>query len=560
MLKSLFIQNFVLIDSLDICFNPGFSVITGETGAGKSIILGALSLVLGQRADGKSIKQGADKCVIEAVFDVSKYQLEPFFLGNDLEYDPESCILRRELYASGKSRAFVNDSPVPLAILKELGTKLIDIHSQHQNLLLGDNRFQLRVVDVMAENEILLILYKKEYTRYQGLRKALSALKERAAQSKQEEDYIRFQLDQLEEANLQPNEQEELEQEQETLSHAEEIKSSLYRVSSCLDGEEQGVVSLLKESLSSMDALERYFPRAKEIAERLRSAYIDLNDLASEMEGMIEDVEFNPDRLAWVNERLDTLYALQQKHRVSSVDDLIALRDQFRAQLTDIESFDEQIAALEKQVQDAYKELLQQAAVLREQRKVAAVAFAQQLVQMVAPLGMPHTRFQVEVVPRKEPESDGMDEIRFLFSANKSMALQPVAQTASGGEISRLMLCIKAMIAGFTALPTIIFDEVDTGVSGDIADKMGHIMQDLGSKMQVFAITHLPQIAAQGEAHYFVYKEDVKDRTLTRIRPLDKEERIREVARMLSGSALTEASLANAKDLLGMTADCARRD
>ena len=554
MLKSLFIQNFVLIDNLDIHFDQGFSVITGETGAGKSIILGALSLVLGQRADGKSIKQGADKCVIEAVFDVSKYQLESFFLDNDLEYDSESCILRRELYASGKSRAFVNDSPVSLAILKELGTKLIDIHSQHQNLLLGDNRFQLRVVDVMAENEILLILYKKEYTRYQGLRKELSNLKERAAQSKQEEDYIRFQLDQLEEANLQPDEQDELEQEQETLSHAEEIKSSLYRVSSCLDGEEQGVVSLLKESLSSMDTLERYFPRAKEIAERLRSAYIDLNDLASEMEGLIEDVEFNPDRLTWVNERLDTLYALQQKHRVSSVEELIVLRDQFRAQLADIDSFDEQIAALEKQVQNSYKELLQQASVLSEQRKIASVAFAQQLVEMVAPLGMPHTRFQVAVVPRKEPESDGMDEIRFMFSANKSMALQPVAQTASGGEISRLMLCIKAMIAGFTALPTIIFDEVDTGVSGDIADKMGHIMQDLGSKMQVFAITHLPQIAAQGEAHYFVYKEDVNDRTLTRIRPLNKEERVREIARMLSGSALTEASLANAKDLLGMKA------
>lgn len=552
MLKSLFIQNFVLIDNLDICFNPGFSVITGETGAGKSIILGALSLVLGQRADGKSIKQGADKCVIEAVFDISKYQLESFFLGNDLEYDPASCILRRELYASGKSRAFVNDSPVALAILKELGTRLIDIHSQHQNLLLGDNRFQLRVVDVMAENEILLILYKKEYTRYQGLRKELSNLKERAAQSKQEEDYIRFQLEQLEEANLRPDEQDELEQEQETLSHAEEIKSSLYRVSSCLDGEEQGVVSLLKESLTAMDALERYFPRAKEIVERLRTAYIDLNDLASEMEGLMEDVEFNPDRLAWVNERLDTLYALQQKHRVSSVEELIALRDQFRAQLADINSFDEQIAALEKQVQDSYKELLQQASVLSEQRKIASVAFAQQLVQMVAPLGMPHTRFQVDVVPRKEPESDGMDEIRFMFSANKSMALQPVAQIASGGEISRLMLCIKAMIAGFTALPTIIFDEVDTGVSGDIADKMGHIMQDLGSKMQVFAITHLPQIAAQGKAHYFVYKEDVQDRTVTRIRPLDSEERVREVARMLSGSALTEASLANAKDLLGM--------
>lgn len=553
MLKSLFIQNFVLIDSLDIQFEKGFSVITGETGAGKSIILGALSLVLGQRADGKSIKKDADKCVIEAVFDIRQYSLEPFFLSNDLEYDAESCILRRELYASGKSRAFVNDSPVSLAIMKELGTKLIDIHSQHQNLLLGDNHFQLRVVDVMAENEILLILYRKEYSRYQALKKELKELKEKAAQTKQEEDYIRFQLDQLEEAHLSAGEQEELEQEQETLSHAEEIKGTLYKVSQLLDGEEMGGVQLIKEAYSAADSLERYFPRAKEIGERLRTAYIDLNDLVSEIEMLKDDVEFNPERLDFVNERLNTIYSLQQKHHLNTVDELLQLQAQYEQQLNDINSFDEQIADLQRQLDASYRELLQQAAVLSGQRKIASEALAKQLVQMVMPLGMPNVRFHVDITPREEPDSDGMDEVCFLFSANKSGELQPVAQTASGGEISRLMLCIKAMIAGFTALPTIIFDEVDTGVSGDIADKMGNIMHDLGTKMQVFAITHLPQIAAKGQAHYFVYKTDVDDRTVTRIKRLDDDERVREVARMLSGASLTEASLANAKDLLRQT-------
>ena len=553
MLKSLFIQNFVLIDSLDIQFEKGFSVITGETGAGKSIILGALSLVLGQRADGKSIKKDADKCVIEAVFDIRQYSLEPFFLSNDLEYDAESCILRRELYASGKSRAFVNDSPVSLAIMKELGTKLIDIHSQHQNLLLGDNRFQLRVVDVMAENEILLILYRKEYSRYQALKKELKELKEKAAQTKQEEDYIRFQLDQLQEAHLSAGEQEELEQEQETLSHAEEIKGTLYKVSQLLDGEEMGGVQLIKEAYSTADSLERYFPRAKEIGERLRTAYIDLNDLVSEIEMLKDDVEFNPERLDFVNERLNTIYSLQQKHHLNTVDELLQLQAQYEQQLNDINSFDEQIADLQRQLDASYRELLQQATVLSGQRKIASEALAKQLVQMVMPLGMPNVRFHVDITPREEPDSDGMDEVCFLFSANKSGELQPVAQTASGGEISRLMLCIKAMIAGFTALPTIIFDEVDTGVSGDIADKMGNIMHDLGTKMQVFAITHLPQIAAKGQAHYFVYKTDVDDRTVTRIKRLDDDERVREVARMLSGASLTEASLANAKDLLRQT-------
>lgn len=550
MLKSLFIRNFVLIDSLDIKFDKGFSVITGETGAGKSIILGALSLVLGQRADGRSIKNGSEKCVIEAVFDVSRYKLEEFFQVNELEYDAEVCILRRELFASGKSRAFVNDSPVPLTVMKELGSRLIDIHSQHQNLLLGDNRFQLKVIDVMAENDILLILYRKEYSRYQSLKRELKELKEKAAQTKQEEDYVRFQLEQLEEAGLVAGEQDELEQELETLSHAEEIKGSLYRITQLLDGEEQGAVQLLKEALSTADSLERYYPKAKEMAERLRSAYIDLNDLSSEAEVWKEDVEFNPERLDWVNDRLNLLYSLEQKHRVSTVEELIGLEEKYAAQLKEIDSYDEQVETLKEQVEASHGELLQQAAVLSEQRKIAAKAIASQLVEMIIPLGMPNTRFAIDFTPKSEPESDGMDDIRFMFSANKSGELQPVAQTASGGEISRLMLCIKAMIAGFTALPAIIFDEVDTGVSGDIADKMGDIMQELGTKMQVFAITHLPQIAAKGKDHYFVYKEDTDDRTVTRIKKLNKEERIKEIARMLSGASLTDASIANAKELL----------
>ena len=550
MLKSLFIRNFVLIDSLDIKFNQGFSVITGETGAGKSIILGALSLVLGQRADGKSIKNGSEKCVIEAVFDVSKYKLEEFFMIKDLEYDAEVCILRRELYASGKSRAFINDSPVSLTILKELGARLIDIHSQHQNLLLGDTRFQLKVIDVMAENEILLILYRKEYNRYQFLKKELTELTEKARQTKQEEDYVRFQLEQLVEANLSIGEQEDLEQELETLSHAEEIKGSLYKVTQLLNGEEQGAVQLIKEALSTADNLERYYPKAKEISERLRSAYIDLNDLASEAELWKEDIEFNPERLDWVNERLNTLYTLEQKHRVSTIEELITLQNQYEEQLKEIDSFDEQIENLKEQVEISYQELLQQATVLSEQRKIASKAIASQLVKKIIPLGMPNTRFSIDFVSKSEPGIDGMDEIQFMFSANKSAELQPVAQTASGGEISRLMLCIKAMIAGFTALPTIIFDEVDTGVSGDIADKMGDIMQDLGTKMQVFTITHLPQIAAKGKEHYFVYKEDTDEQTTTHIKLLNKDERIKEIARMLSGSTLTEASIANAKDLL----------
>lgn len=552
MLKSLFIQNYVLIDSLDIEFANGFSVITGETGAGKSIILGALSLVLGQRADGKSIKKEADRCVIEATFDISLYQLEPFFIANDLEYDARHCILRRELYASGKSRAFVNDSPVGLNVLRSLGTRLIDIHSQHQNLMLGDSRFQLDVVDVLADNEIPLILYRKEFSRYQSLKRDLKELTEKSRQNRQEEDYIRFQLEQLHEARLTDGEQEMLEQEQETLSHAEEIKGALYKITELLSGDEQGGLLQIKEALQTATSLERFYPQAKEMAERLRSAYIDLNDLSSDADSQKEDVEFNPERMVFVEERLNLIYTLQQKHHLNSVAELIALQEKYTAQLQEIDSYDNQIEALQLQVDATFKELMQQASVLSEQRKIASLGLARQLVEMIAPLGMPNTRFSVDFKTKSVPDADGIDEICFLFSANKSGDLQPVANTASGGEISRLMLCLKAMIAGATALPAIIFDEVDTGVSGDIANKMGDIMHELGTKMQVMAITHLPQIASKGNAHYYVFKKEENDRTITQIKQMDTEERVIEIARMLSGAALTEASMANARDLLGV--------
>ena len=550
MLQSLFIRNFVLIDELHIRFDEGFSVVTGETGAGKSIILGALGLVLGQRADSKSIQSGADKCVVEAVFDVSAYQLEDFFLSHDLEYDAKNCILRRELMSSGKSRAFINDTPAPLSVVKALGDRLIDVHSQHQNLLLADTQFQMNVVDIMAKTESLLVAYRREYERYQDAVRQLEELEALAAKSRQDEDYLRFQVEELRAAQLTAGEQEELEAELETLSHMEEIKSALYKVTDNLIGEERGVVQQLKEALHDVEALEAYFPKAKDFADRLRSAWTDMADLASETDVLKEDVEFDPNRLEWVNERLNTIYSLQQKHRVPSVEELLAIQQQLTTQLSAIDLFDEQMETLTKQRETIYEALMVQAGALTARRHEAATEIEQQLVDRMVLLGIPNTRFRIELWPKEKPSADGMDEVCFLFSANKNEALKPVAQTASGGEISRLMLCIKAMIAGFAALPAIIFDEIDTGVSGEIADKMADIMQDLGQKMQVITITHLPQIAAKGRAHYFVYKEDTAERTLTRIRLLTTGERVNEVARMLSGASLTDAAVANAKALL----------
>jgi len=554
MLASLFIQNFALIDSLNIHFNEGFSVITGETGAGKSIILGALGLVLGQRADGRSIKNGADKCVIEAVFNVSQYELGEFFQTNGLDYDAENCILRRELSINGKSRAFVNDSPVPLNILKELGVKLIDIHSQHQNLLLGDTHFQMKVIDIMANTESILSDYKDEYKNYVFLQKCLKELKEKSNQSKEEEDYLKFQLEQLAEAHLSDKEQEILEQEQETLSHAEEIKYSLFKITQLLDGDnENTILSAMKEALSISESISSYYPKAKQATERLRSDYIDLDDLSSELNNQKENIEFDPDRLQWVNDRLNTIYSLEQKHRVSTISELLTLQDEYSLRLKEIDAYDDQIKQKQKKLDSSFTHLCQLAKDLSNQRKAGAISMSTKLMGMLMPLGMPNIRFNVDFVTKKIPEQDGMDDLCFMFSANKNSELLPVAQTASGGEISRLMLCLKAMIAKYTALPSIIFDEVDTGVSGDIADKMGTIMKELGKhNMQVITITHLPQIAAMGTCHFVVYKEDLKDSTVTRIKELDSDERIKEIARMLSGSTITNASIINAKELLGI--------
>jgi DNA repair protein RecN (Recombination protein N) len=552
MLKSLFIRNYALIDALDICFEDGFSVITGETGAGKSIILGALSLVLGERADTKSIQTGKDKCAIEAVFDLSTYHLERFFEENDLEYDATECLFRRELHRSGKSRAFINDSPVSLAVMKELGDRLIDVHSQHRNLLLADTHFQLNVVDLIAQTREQLRKYRNEYQEYLSVCDALAGLKEKASTARNEEDYIRFQYGELSDAKLKAGEQEELEQEQETLSHAEDIKTALYKVTGLLDGENTSVVSSLKDALSVMEQLSACFPKANEYADRLRSAYFDINDLASETDVLKDDIEFNPERLAWIHDRLNTIYSLQQKHKLSSVADLIAKRDDFSAQLNAIDSFDEELDVLDKRRQDLYERLTEQAAGITRLRKSASEKIENQIIERMMLLGMPNARFQLLFTSKAKLSPDGIDEVAFLFSANKNEPLKPVAQTASGGEISRLMLCVKAMIAGYAALPSIIFDEIDTGISGEIADKMAGIMQDLGQKMQVITITHLPQIAAKGNAHYFVYKEDTPERTCTRIRRLDDPERIDEIARMLSGAKVTPSAVDNAKVLLGL--------
>lgn len=550
MLKSLYIKNYALIDSLEIDFDAGFSVITGETGAGKSIILGALSLILGQRADAKAIKQGELKCIIEGIFDISAYKLNGFFDDREIDYDNDCC-LRRELLSSGKSRAFINDTPVSLGDLKELGSRLIDIHSQHQNLLLSDNRFQLQVVDILAGNQDLLKKYADAYGQYKESEKALEALKESAQKSKAEEDYLRFQYTSLSEASLVDGEQEELEEELETLNHAEDIKSGLYKINSLLSGEDGGIIPALKESLVTAQALSHVYAKAEEIKQRIETAYIDLKDLGPDVERQGGDVEFNPERLNYIEERLNIIYSLEKKYNLSTIAELIGLQVEISAKLENIDSFDGQIEKLEKEVISNKEETENQAHVLSERRKNISKSIEEALVKKIAVLGMPNTRFECNIMPKKQFDTTGVDNVGFLFSANRNTPLQPVSEIASGGEISRLMLCLKSMIAGATALPSIIFDEIDTGVSGEIADKMGQIMQDFGQNMQVLAITHLPQIAAKGKSHYLVYKTDDEKTTTTRLRQLDDRERLEEIARMLSGSELTDAAIQNAKVMLG---------
>ena len=536
MLQSIFIQNYALIDKLDIDFTSGFSVITGETGAGKSIILGAIGLLLGQRADVKSIKKGASKCIVEATFRIANYGMEPFFQENDIEFEPDECILRREVSANGKSRAFINDTPASLAQMKMLGEKLIDVHSQHQNLLLNKEGFQLNILDILAQDEQALSAYQSVYLSYKKVAKELDDFIAQAEKSRQDEDYIRFQL----------------EQEAETLSHAEDIKAGLYKASQLINGEEGGTVSLTKECMQTLQGLTQVYAPAKEWMERLNSCYIELKDISREIGNAEEEVEFNPARLDFVNERLNLIYSLQQKHRVQSVEELIELTESYRSQLNAITSFDDRIAELEGEKKKLYAEVLRQAEKLTALRTQSARHIESQMESLLIPLGMPNVRFAVELAPRKEPDSKGMDSVTFLFSANKNGTLQNVASIASGGEIARVMLSLKAMIAGAVKLPTIIFDEIDTGVSGSIAEKMALIMQDMGRQnRQVISITHLPQIAARGIAHYKVYKEDTDTGTNSHIRRLTDEERVQEIAHMLSGATLTEAAVQNARALLG---------
>ncbi|KAA6333176.1 DNA repair protein RecN [termite gut metagenome] len=549
MLQSLHIQNYALIEKLDIDFESGFSVITGETGAGKSIMLGAIGLLLGQRADIKTIRQGAVRCVIEARFDISAYQMQAFFEENEWEYDNE-CILRRELQSSGKSRAFINDIPASLQQMKELGEQLIDVHSQHQNLLLNKEDFQLNVLDIVACNNKERDSYRKTYTEWKQLDKKLTDLLTETAQIRMDEEYIRFQLEQLDEARLMAGEQESLEKETELLTHAEEIKAKLYHIEQALTSDENGILPQLKESFTILSNLQKIYSSVKELAKRMESCYIELKDQAQEIGNQHEKIEFNPVRLEEVNERLSLIYSLQQKHRVQTGEELISLTEEYRKKLSTITSFDEHIVELTKQRDAKYGEVKQQAGTLTQKRISIARKVEQEMSTRLIPLGMPNIRFQVET-QLKEPCITGQDTVNFLFSANKNGTLQPVSSVASGGEIARVMLSVKAMIAGTVKFPTIIFDEIDTGVSGDIADRMADIMQKMGiENRQVISITHLPQIAARGQVHYKVYKQDNELETNSYIRRLTDKERVEEIAQMLSGSQLTEAALNNAKELL----------
>ncbi|MBP5500845.1 MAG: DNA repair protein RecN [Bacteroidales bacterium] len=558
MLQFLTIENYALIDHLEFRQGQALTVITGETGAGKSIIMGALGLILGQRADAKAVRSGASKCVIEAQFDIAAYALEDLFAQNDLEYDAHATIIRREIYATGKSRAFVNDTPVQLPLLRELGSHLIDIHSQHQNLLLGQDAFQLSVVDALARNQAEYADYRAAYDQLKTQDSKLKALKAQAERDAQEADYIRFQFSQLDDANLVEGEQEELEAEQELLSHAEDIKSCLCQMHEGLDGEGDAVVQMLKSVSQRAHELSRIYPDIAEIAQRLESDYIDLKDIADEVDSRSEQVNYDPQRLEQVEERLSLLYSLQKKHGKSSVEELIQLRDQLFERIQHIDNSDEEIMELEQQVQKLTAQATQRAAVLTDTRKKAAQQLQKDLIARVTYLGMPNLRFQVSITPlHSSNESSpfkgderGSDRIEFLFSANKNQPLRPAGEVASGGEISRLMLGIKSLVASARTLPTIIFDEIDTGVSGDIADRMGSVMKELSTHLQVITITHLPQVAGKGNQHFRVFKADTDSQTITHIEQLSSEQRLQEIARMLSGSDITPEALANARTLI----------
>ena len=549
MLKQLFIKNFTLIDELDIKLYPGFSVITGETGAGKSIILGAIGLLLGQRADSKSIKAGAEKCVIEAHFDLSRYQLESFFTENEIEPDAEDTIIRREITPT-KSRAFINDTPVSLAMLKELGEQLVDVHSQHQNLLLQKQDFQLSVVDIIASDQKELTAYQQTFSQLSALNAQLLQLKDDIERNRQNQDFLQFQYDELENARLAEGEQEELEQQSETMEHAEDIKSALYEADNALYSDQTGAVSQVRTAQNALSGISTVLPKAGELADRIESCRIELKDIADEVSALLENTDFDPSELDQIHARLDRIYELEKKYHTETVEELISQRDELKQKLNNIENSDEALAELEAQCQQTKAQSQKQADILTRLRQKAGKEIEQQLRQRLVPLGMPNVRFEVHIT-KGELNRNGQDAVSFLFSANTSTPLQPVAQVASGGEIARVMLSLKAMISGAVKLPTIIFDEIDTGVSGKIAEKMADIMQEMGqTERQVISITHLPQIASKGTHHYRVSKSETPQGTISQMQELSADERIHEIAQMLSGSDISEAAIANAKQLL----------
>ncbi|MDD7226061.1 MAG: DNA repair protein RecN [Prevotella sp.] len=555
MLKQLYIRNFTLIERLDMTFNGGFSVITGETGAGKSIILGAIGLLKGQRADSKLIKRGSEKCVIEAHFNLSRYGMEKFFNDNDVEYDADDCIVRREITAAGKSRAFVNDTPVPLSVLKELGEQLIDVHSQHQNLLLGKQDFQMEIVDIIADDKDLLDNYRKAYGDYREKQRKLNDLQERLTSNKANADFLLFQYEELDRANLVEGEQETLEAQANQMSHYEDIKTALYQADKAMSAEGTGVTENLRTAINALHSIEGVLPMAGELASRMDADFIDLKDIADELEGQLDKVDFDPKELDSINDRLDRIYSLQKKYHCDTVSQLIEIRDNLKKQLDGIENGDYDLQQVKNEVAKSMKLAIQKADSITKVRKTAAKKIEEEIKQRLVALGMPNIQFTINL-ESSELSADGADKVAYMFSANRNMPMQPVAQVASGGEIARLMLSLKAMVSGAVKLPTIIFDEIDTGVSGKIAEKMADIMCEMGNnERQVISITHLPQIAAKGATHYKVYKEDRGDTTVSTMKLLCGEDRVNEIAQMLSGSDITEAAISNARELLKMKSE-----
>ncbi len=549
MLTKLSVRNYALIKELDIDLQTGLTIITGETGAGKSILLGALSLILGTRADTSALLDKNEKCIVEGIFNLSAYELQDFFKSNDLDYDDKTYV-RREVNPAGKSRAFINDTPVTVSVLKDLGDRLIDIHSQHQTLMLNDNSFQLSVVDSFAGTKILLKKYSGSYNTYRKLKKEYSGLKQSYDKNKADLEYYRHQLLQIEEAKLKKGEQEELEADQELLVHSEEIKNALTSSAQIFLSDEISILRMLREVRSNLARIRNFLPQSETLSSRIESSLIELDDFAAEIDRLASTIDADPARLAQINERLDVIYTLCHKHRAENLDELLVKTEEMKSQLTALASGDDRIAELEKLIEVEEKNLRKLSEELSAKRRHILPETESKITELLKQLGMPNARFRIDFSSDGEYRPSGTDNAEFLFSSNKQIAPENISRIASGGELSRVMLSLKSVLSRNSNLPTIIFDEIDSGVSGEVADKVGQILESMGKYMQVINITHLPQVASRGGRHYHVYKDDNDDATITRIRLLSAEERVLEVARLLSGSEVTETALKNARELL----------